>query len=919
MKKQFYADKPDAAITPSPLKRRNIFSLTLVFFVAISFLIAGNATAQTGKSLNFDGTKDRVDLPFLISGSYTKEAWIYVTNLAKDNNIVSGAATAFWIPTSSGSKLTAGQGGGFNQVHDPATFVANVWTHVAVTYDAIAGSMRLYKNGVAVDSAIGTVPSYVETANYIGAFAGANYFAGNIDEVRIWSTVRTGAQILANMSCTLTGDEPFLTAYYNFNQGTGGGTNTGLSTLNDLSHKCTAYNGSLVGFNLTGATSNWVTATPTLGSGCSGAYPNINVTGNSVCIPIGKTTTSLTDFTDFGDFGLTPLTRSFIIQNTGIATLNISGATISGPDAAAFTITTTPAATVAGGGSTSLIISFNPTAPIAAKNATVTINSNDSDELSFTFNITGFNRGPGRSLDFDGVNDMVDLPNLLSGSYTKEAWVYSYNSAVENNIISGTKTAFWAPNSKGFKLTAGHGPTFDQVQDPTPLVANSWTHVAVTFDSTGGVGNMKLYKNGVLVSTSSVAVPNYTETTQYIGAFAAGNLWNGKIDEVRIWNVVRTGAEILRAKDSVLTGDEPGLIGYYRFNNGVGSSDNTGNTTLVDISDKCIANDGTLSGFALTGPTSNWVNDSSATFTGKTSLITIPNIAVSGNAICITTGDNTPSTADNTDFGMFGGTTITKTFNIANTGTTSLGISGVTITGANPGNFAVTTSPATTVAAGGNTTLKVSYTPITTGTVNAIVNISNTDPDEGPFTFAITGNSTVLPVSLVSFKGEKANEKIKLSWQTASEHNNKGFEIQRSADGTNNWSTIGFVAASAFPGILNTYAFTDNVPLSGINAYRLKQVDLDGNYTLSQVVVLNLTGKGAVISFYPNPARDRITLQFTDNQLLNSYVNISSADGHTMMSVKLVSNKQEIELGILPKGLYLLSFNNGEVRRLIRQ
>ncbi|MEP6675984.1 MAG: choice-of-anchor D domain-containing protein, partial [Ferruginibacter sp.] len=351
----------------------------------------------------------------------------------------------------------------------------------------------------------------------------------------------------------------------------------------------------------------------------------------------------------------------------------------------------------------------------------------------------------------------------------------------------------------------------------------------------------------------------------------------------------------------------------------IGSSDNTGLTTLTDVSDKCVANNGTLSGFTLNGANSNWVNDSSASFTGKIISIQYPNIAISGNALCITTGDVTPSSTDFTDFGSYTGSTITRTFTINNTGNTTLTIGAVTITGTNAASFAVTGLPAASVAAGSSTTFKISYTPAVTGTSNATINVANSDPDEAPYTFAISGSSVTLPVELISFKGEKNNDKVKLSWQTASEHNNKGFEIQRSADGATGWEKIGFVTASANPSILNSYNFTDAIPISGINAYRLKQTDLDGNYNLSQVVVLNFTGKGAVISFYPNPVKNKITIQFNDNTLLNTNVQISSITGRIVLAAKLVSNRQEIDLGNLPQGIYLLSFDNGEVKRLIKQ
>ncbi|MES1226463.1 MAG: LamG domain-containing protein, partial [Bacteroidota bacterium] len=184
-------------------------------FLAIAFLcIAATSSAQVGEALDFDGADDRVDLPpaTYVSGSYTKEAWINTNNLSNLNNIVSGAATAFWAPS---AQLSAGHGGGFTDVIDPTPLVAGTWYHVAVTYNAGTGEMNLYKNGVLVAGPT-VVATYTETQQYIGAFQGSFLFSGQIDEVRIWNVAKTQTEIAASMNCELSGDEAGLLAYYSF-------------------------------------------------------------------------------------------------------------------------------------------------------------------------------------------------------------------------------------------------------------------------------------------------------------------------------------------------------------------------------------------------------------------------------------------------------------------------------------------------------------------------------------------------------------------------------------------------------------------------------------------------------------------------------------------------------------------------------
>lgn len=128
-------------------------------------------------------------------------------------------------------------------------------------------------------------------------------------------------------------------------------------------------------------------------------------------------------------------------------------------------------------------------------------------------------------------------------------------------------------------------------------------------------------------------------------------------------------------------------------------------------------------------------------------LMLTPEIGVLGDGNPIDDGDTTPNAADETDFGSadVDAGTVTRTFTVTNTGTTALDLSGgVTITGTDAGDFSVTTQPATSVAAAGNTTFVVEFDPSAVGTRSATINIVNDDADENPYDFAIQGEGTML-------------------------------------------------------------------------------------------------------------------------------------------------------------------------------
>lgn len=895
---------------PLLFRRINVktYRLIAIFFLLFS---AGKASAQTGQALSFDGSNDYVSLPTGLTGSYTKEMWINASSFSGFPNLLSGTGTAVFL---NAGRLAAGHStGGFTQVLDPATLTTGTWYHVAVTFNATTGDMQLYKNGLLMQTAT-SVPSYTEPALEIGRYNAANYFNGQVTGVRLWNTVRSSFQISNGMSCNLTGDEPGLIARYDFNQGTAGAANPGLTTLYDTKDGCIAYNGTLHNFALTGSGSNWVAPGPVLSGTCSGTFPNINVTGNGNCISSGDLTPSPVDFTDFGDFGSLPITRSFIVQNTGNASLNISVATITGVNASDFTITTAPISPVAAGSSTTLTIRFNPAGPNGVKNATVNINNNDTDESAFSFAITGNRVGAGEALAFDGIDDRVDLPIVFSGSYTKEAWINTNILTAFPNILSGDATTGTALFLNNGRVAAGHGPGFAQVLDPAILTAGTWYHVAVSYNA--GTGVMNLYKNGVLVSTAG-AVPGYTETMQQIGSFSGGNFFNGAVDEVRIWNVARSAADILSTMNCALNGSEAGLIAYYNFNQGAQGGNNAGLTILNDLVGDCPQN-GTLVNFALTGALSNWVSPGGTLPASCTPQV--PNISVAGNNNCIVTGDVTPSVTDNTDYGLISiPASSDHSFVITNNGGAPLTIGSVVISGVNAAMFTIVSAATSPVLPGGSTTFVVRFTPSSIGIKNATITINNNDANEAAYSFAVTGSAfDPAPVTLLYFKVNAAGNYSRLIWETATELNNKGFEIQRSENGSNVWQTIGFVEGKNTPNG-SRYSFNDLAPMKGINMYRLNQVDIDGHNSYSNIEAVNFVYDDAIVSVYPNPVADKLNIVFNNSSLLNTHAKITTAAGAVIANIKLNSYRQEVNLAAYAKGLYLISLQNGTVLRIIKQ
>jgi len=225
------------------------------------------------------------------------------------------------------------------------------------------------------------------------------------------------------------------------------------------------------------------------------------------------------------------------------------------------------------------------------------------------------------ALDFDGSNDWVnagtDTALAVGGkALTLEAWVNA--SAWKTNVFEGGIIVKEENTSNlGYMLRAGAGGKLNfaignsdwkELTTATAVMSlNTWYHVAATYDGK----YQRLYLNGNLIDslqttisigqskTTNVAIGNHSSTSY-------SRYWQGKIDEVRIWNTVRTGAEIKAYMNREFCEPQKGLILYYKFNQGKAGSTNTAVKTSTDYSGRSLK--GTLNNFALSGTSSNWVS-----------------------------------------------------------------------------------------------------------------------------------------------------------------------------------------------------------------------------------------------------------------------------------------------------------------------
>ncbi len=353
----------------------------------------------------------------------------------------------------------------------------------------------------------------------------------------------------------------------------------------------------------------------------------------------------------------------------------------------------------------------------------------------------------GNALDFDGTRDFVDTKAYISGSYTKEAWVFLRDDQQFNNVISGdslgANTAFWIPNLNGSRLAAGQNSNFRYVEDPNKFPLNKWVHVAVTYDV--ATRTMTLYKNGIQVAQNknlrTTDAYNTEGDSLYIGSFSKfvpgeNPTFNGKIDEVRIWNKARTAAGIKDSLRTLLTGDEPGLIAYYDFNQGTAGADNTMPDSVNSLIDRSVPDTetGRLRNFALTGTTSNWV----ASDVGNADIIT-----PSGYTVKIGQAYVSPANQAAISF-TFAGAEVGTTYNYSFTDTAKVATP-VTGTG--------------TIATATDEITGIDLSSLKDGPITLAVTLTNAEGNTGPQATAKVTKDTAPPtVAISSTMGSITNQ-----------------------------------------------------------------------------------------------------------------------------------------------------------------
>ena len=251
-----------------------------------------------------------------------------------------------------------------------------------------------------------------------------------------------------------------------------------------------------------------------------------------------------------------------------------------------------------------------------AGNITLSTTNGNSPTVAVTGTVPPAPYPYDRAVNFTNGGSLVrqTTPSLNFTNFTVEAWIYPTTFNNWAGIISKGAFQLMTTNTGKLAIMFEESWSWSWTQTPNDVLSlNQWQHVAASYNAS--TKETKLYVNGTLVHSwirTQNYVPNFSANALAIGTNnGTGNQpsspyqrnFIGNIDEVKVWNAVRTDAQILANFDTELSGSETGLVAYYKFDQGIGAGNNTTLVSLTDLTSN--ANHLTPTSMTMNGSTNN--------------------------------------------------------------------------------------------------------------------------------------------------------------------------------------------------------------------------------------------------------------------------------------------------------------------------
>lgn len=533
-------------------------------------------------AIEFSGASQYVDMGEnapVLGKSFSIALWLKPQNanawhLAIGNHTTGYNERAPWITVQAGTNIEYGFGTGTDRVFRKTDNILDVnqWNHLAMTYNGTR--LVLYVNGEEKSSVNSTATPAPSALRYIGGCCD-EYFSGLIDEVSIWSTSLSAAAVKNLMYNHPAGTETELLRYFNFEKQTTDQV-TGLSAVNNggtfvLNEEMSPMTIEGIypfqmGINRAKAGDMDVFA------GGLGVRTRNNIqplTLKSLNLKLtGTADTTAVKKLKLWSSGSEPdfYKRTLLSEFSNISaemTLALSAELQQGDNYFWITADLNENAAL---GSTidieTLRANFSNETELTPQNSNPEGNILISEKSSRAIRFTG---SSGSYVDFG--THAVATPE----KFTLEFDIFPLSTSSRFQGVIGNapgdpttrSLSVYVTNITALEIGFGTNP-WNPVTTPPLLRHNAWNHVAVTFDGT----LLKVYIDGQLKFTDSRYAGKTPNTTpiRYLGK--TSDTFEGMLDEVRIWDLVRSNQEIDQNRIFSLTGNEVGLIGYWNFDEG---------------------------------------------------------------------------------------------------------------------------------------------------------------------------------------------------------------------------------------------------------------------------------------------------------------------------------------------------------------
>lgn len=937
-----------------------------------------------GDVLDFDGGNDQINLPTGVAVSqlneFTVEAWVKWDGTGNgciyaEGNTGSNNPMFSIIPRSVNSgrmELVLRDNSQVGLVAQPTTggIVVNEWTHIAVRRTT-ATNLQVFINGVQTDDLTFSAPSAWTVNNVkIGIRQRASTdspFSGEIDEVRIWSVARTANQIRENMHLTLGSCPTGLEAYYQMNDGTGSGTvadKTGNGNDGTLT-------------NMDPAT-DWMPSGVNIGNDAGGVSKSQTITG----IPAGSGTQNFASANASMFFLEHSGTEDFTITYQAFAPNTIAGATgvnvIANPmwTVNKSTATETFLANYTFTYPTPTFTNLNPTkyslyhrpmnsegnwTKVATAHAiTATTATFTKMTLTGQFiivqeseNLVSDVRGHMYNISDNSERIFCSGVNLSNSSFTIELWAKRNSTTTEDHFFgqgtAGTRAGLHARyNTNGSISFAFFNDDLITAPSQPAAIDGEWHHLAFVYNV--GTQRREIFIDGVLLASDNAGGNFSGAAGMNIGAHipagvGATNSFDGTLDEVRIWNTVRTEAAIRENMHLTLKGNETGLVSYYQFNN----DDPVG--TANGVKDAVGSNDGTTQNMVV----ADYMPSEVAVAAGASDRVTIGAAGVytfPNTGVQITFGTNTPNgeivvsrleTEKPHGWGSIGADVDNEYFVVKNYGTATFDplvdltfnrlsyVSSVDV-GVPQGSSPLQLYKRADNAFGSTWGSSFGGADNATAGSNAMIsyNATNNVTSFSQIVLANSGPNSDLPVELMRFDAQRLNaDKVQLNWSTATEINNKGFYVERMLDTEDEFEAVAYLEGQGNTVLVTNYQVIDDNSYTGIAYYRLRQVDFDGTVTYSEIKAVEgvaITSKNHYIdvSIYPNPIYKDLNVRFNKlpKGVKTAQVEIRNLNGQLMQSFSAAVQSYkvlDIEVSNLTPAMYVLSIELDNKQSIIQK